>query len=46
MDGPDPLTAQGVPCAFREYDTWRDDAWRRVVHAIPTSTEQIRSIVD
>lgn len=44
MDGPDPLTARGVPCAFREYEVWRDGAWRRVERAIPKNTERIRSV--
>jgi murein DD-endopeptidase MepM/ murein hydrolase activator NlpD len=44
MDGPDPLTARGVPCAFSEYEVWRDSGWRRVEHAIPTSTDRIRSV--
>lgn len=44
MDGPDPLTARGVPCAFRAYEAWRDGAWRRVENGIPTSTERIRSV--
>ncbi len=44
MDGADPLTAHGIPCAFREYEVWRDGGWQRVEHAIPTSTDQIRSV--
>jgi murein DD-endopeptidase MepM/ murein hydrolase activator NlpD len=44
MDGPDPLTARGVPCAFRAYETWRDGTWQRAENAIPTSTERIRSV--
>ncbi len=44
MDGPDPLTARGVPCAFREYEVWRDGGWRRVEHAIPRDTDRIRSV--
>ena len=44
MDGPDPLTARGVPCAFRAYEVWRDGTWERVENAIPTSTERIRSV--
>ena len=43
MDGPDPLTAHGIPCAFRAYEVWRDGGWQRVEHAIPKSTERIRS---
>jgi murein DD-endopeptidase MepM/ murein hydrolase activator NlpD len=44
MDDPDPLTARGVPCAFRAYEVWRDGAWQRVEDSIPTSTERIRSV--
>lgn len=45
MDGPDVLTARGVPCVFRAYEVWRDGAWRRVERSVPTSTERIRSVV-
>lgn len=44
MDSADPLVARGIPCAFREYEVWRDGAWRRVEGAIPKSTERIRSV--
>ena len=44
MDGPDPLTASGVPCAFRAYEVWRDGGWARMERSIPTSTERIRSV--
>jgi murein DD-endopeptidase MepM/ murein hydrolase activator NlpD len=44
MDGPDVLTARGVPCAFREYEVWRGDAWQRVEASIPAATDRIRSI--
>jgi murein DD-endopeptidase MepM/ murein hydrolase activator NlpD len=43
MDGPDPLTARGLPCAFRAYEVWRDGRWELVERSIPTSTERIRS---
>ncbi len=46
MDGPDPLTAHGVPCAFRAYEVERDGAWQRVENAIPPSTDRIRSATD
>jgi murein DD-endopeptidase MepM/ murein hydrolase activator NlpD len=46
MDGPDPLVARGVPCAFREYEVWAGDSWRRVENSIPKSTERIRSVVE
>ena len=44
MDGPDPLTAHGIPCAFREYEVWHDSGWQRVEQAIPRSTHLIRSV--
>jgi hypothetical protein len=44
MDGPDPLTAQGIPCAFREYEVWREGGWQRVRNAVPRNTEKIRSV--
>lgn len=44
MDGVDPLTANGVPCAFREYEAWIDGAWRRVEDSVPLSTQRIRSV--
>jgi murein DD-endopeptidase MepM/ murein hydrolase activator NlpD len=44
MDGPDPLAARGIPCAFRVYEVWRDGGWQRVEAAIPKSTERIRSV--
>jgi murein DD-endopeptidase MepM/ murein hydrolase activator NlpD len=44
MDGPDPLAARGVPCAFRAYEVWRDGTWQRVEGSIPTSTERIRLV--
>ena len=43
MDGPDPLTAQGVPCTFREYEVWCDGGWQRVEGGVPRSTDRIRS---
>jgi murein DD-endopeptidase MepM/ murein hydrolase activator NlpD len=46
MDGPDPLTARGIPCAFRAYEVWRDGGWRRVDHGIPASTDRIRCVAD
>ncbi len=44
MDGPDPLTAKGVPCAFRAYQVERDGEWQLVERAVPLSTDRIRSI--
>jgi murein DD-endopeptidase MepM/ murein hydrolase activator NlpD len=44
MDGPDPLTARGVPCAFRRYEGLRDGRWELVERGIPRRLERIRSI--
>lgn len=44
MDGPDPVTARGVPCAFRAYEVERDDGWHLVERAIPLATDRIRSV--
>jgi murein DD-endopeptidase MepM/ murein hydrolase activator NlpD len=44
MDAADPLTAAGIPCAFRTYEVERDGRWERVERSIPTSTERIRSV--
>jgi hypothetical protein len=44
MDGPDLLTAKGVPCVFRAYEVWREGAWRLAERSVPTATERIRSL--
>ncbi len=44
MDGPDPLTAQGVPCAFRKYEVLGEDGWERVVDGVPRRGERLRSV--
>ena len=46
MDGPDPRTAHGLPCAFRVYDVERDGRWERVERGIPGRAERIRSVDD
>jgi murein DD-endopeptidase MepM/ murein hydrolase activator NlpD len=45
MDGPDPLTARGLPCAFRAYEVERDDGWQVVERGVPVTTDRIRSVV-
>lgn len=42
MDGPDPLVAHGVPCAFRELEVERDGRWERVADHVPRRSERIR----
>jgi murein DD-endopeptidase MepM/ murein hydrolase activator NlpD len=44
MDAPDPLTARGVPCAFRRYEVLRDGTWEPVERGFPRRLERIRSI--
>jgi murein DD-endopeptidase MepM/ murein hydrolase activator NlpD len=42
MDGPDPVTAAGVPCAFRELEIERSDGWERVTDVVPARSDRIR----
>jgi Peptidase family M23 len=42
MDGPDPLTAKGVPCAFARYEVERDGRWQSVERGIPLRTDRLR----
>ncbi len=44
MDGPDLLTAQGIPCCFREYEVQRAGGWTLVRNGIPTDTDRIRNV--
>ncbi|MDT8306625.1 MAG: M23 family metallopeptidase [Anaerolineae bacterium] len=44
MDHLDPRRAQGIPCSFREYEVFRDGAWRTVQNGIPTHTDRIRKL--
>jgi len=43
MDSVDPMTAQGIACAFRAYEVERDGEWVRVENGIPGRRERIRS---
>lgn len=42
MDSSDILTANGLPCAFEEYEVFREGRWERAVNAVPTSKDRIR----
>jgi hypothetical protein len=42
MDGPDPVTAGGVPAAFRAVEVHRDGAWVREERVVPARTDRIR----
>jgi hypothetical protein len=44
MDAADPTAAQGVPCAFRNYEVLRSGVWRNVEGGIPGRTDRIRLI--
>ena len=43
MDGPDPLAARGVGCAFRGYERWTDDRWEPVARGVPGLFERVRA---
>ena len=42
MDRSDIATANGVPCAFAEYEVFRNGKWERVENGIPTRKDRIR----
>lgn len=44
MDSPDPMTARGLPCSFRELEFRRDGVWVREIDVMPRSTDRIRSV--
>lgn len=44
MDNWDPRRAQGIPCCFREYEVFRESAWRLVQNGIPKKTDRIRKL--
>jgi hypothetical protein len=44
MDGPDPLTARGVPCSFRRYEVLRGGEWEVVERGVPGRMERVRSV--
>jgi hypothetical protein len=44
MNGTDPLKADGLPCKFRRYERFRDDAWEEVFDGLPDALEPIRVI--
>ena len=42
MDSSDMATANGLPCAFEEYEVFRDGEWQNVKNGIPKDRERIR----
>lgn len=42
MDGPDPITAKGIPCSFKEYEWYHNNNWIKVENGIPKNKDRIR----
>ena len=42
MDSTDILTANGLPCAFEQYEVFQDGEWQKEVNGIPTNKDRIR----
>lgn len=42
MDRSDVSTAQGLPCAFEEYELFIDGTWKKEMYGIPTSKDRFR----
>ena len=42
MDSSDIATANGLPCAFEQYEVFQNGQWQIVVNGIPTNKDRIR----
>lgn len=42
MDGPDILTARGLPCCFKEYEAFHEGSWTCVRDGLPGKREFVR----
>ena len=42
MDSSDISTANGLPCAFEQYELFQDGEWQKVVRGMPTDKDRIR----
>ncbi len=42
MDSSDIAAANGIPCAFEEYEIFRGGKWERITNGIPTNKDRIR----
>lgn len=42
MDSDDIATANGLPCAFEEYELFKSGEWQKVTNGIPTDKDRIR----
>lgn len=43
MDSADIQHANGLPCAFEQYEVFESGRWRTVYNGIPTANQRIRS---
>lgn len=44
MDSPDIAYANGLPCAFEEYEVFKNGSWEKVTNGVPTNKDRIRFI--
>ncbi len=42
MDSSDILTANGLPCAFEQYEVFKEGKWQKVFNGIPKDKDRIR----
>ena len=42
MDSGDITVANGVPCAFEQYEIFQDNEWQIIENGIPTDKDRIR----
>lgn len=42
MDSSDIVTANGLPCAFENYELLKNGSWEKITNGIPTSNDRIR----
>ncbi len=42
MDSSDLLSAKGIPCAFEQYEIFRDGKWETVYRSVPSDKDRIR----
>jgi murein DD-endopeptidase MepM/ murein hydrolase activator NlpD len=45
MDSSDLLSAKGLPCAFEQYELFKNGQWEKVYNGIPADKEHIRFLV-
>lgn len=45
MDSSDILSANGLPCAFEQYESFQNGKWEKVYNGIPTDQDRIRFYV-